>query len=225
MSGPGHRGRGPRLAGRRRLVAVGALAAATAGAAAALVISSPFGGGSSPARTAAATRSIPPDESYVAPPASPAAKPPGPPGPPGGLVPVRPGHRSPHGPAFSSPSPAAQTLPPPSTAALTVEVATSGTFGPVLVDSNGMTLYRDTAERGGTVACTGSCARVYRPLAPRPGLRQPPLLRGHLGTLTRPDGTVQVTYDGWPLYSCSGDHAPGDTNGTGGHWQVIKTTP
>jgi hypothetical protein len=37
-------------------------------------------------------------------------------------------------------------------------------------------------------------------------------------------GTTQVTYNGWPLYEYSGDHAPGDTNGTSGHWQVIRTT-
>jgi predicted lipoprotein with Yx(FWY)xxD motif len=103
-------------------------------------------------------------------------------------------------------------------------VATSSTFGPVLVDANGMTLYRDTAQTSGTASGTVT-AHGYRPLAPRPGLRQPPLLPGHLGTVTRPDGTTQVTYNGWPLYEYTGDHAPGDTNGTSSHWQVIKTRP
>jgi predicted lipoprotein with Yx(FWY)xxD motif len=99
-------------------------------------------------------------------------------------------------------------------------------FGPVLTDSTGMTLYRDTSETGGTVACLASCARARRPLIARPGqqLRLPPLLHGRLGTLTRPDGGIQVTYDGSPLYSYTGDHAQGDTNGTGGSWQVIKPT-
>jgi predicted lipoprotein with Yx(FWY)xxD motif len=225
MTGPGHRkrSRGPRLAGlrlaglrltgRRRVIAVAGVAAVAGGIAATVVVSSPLGG-STPAQPTAVTRSIPPDQSYVAPPAGVSAKPPG------GLVPARHGHR-PAGPHGLSPSPAPSlTLPPPSTETPTVEVATSSTFGPILVDSNGMTLYRDTAETSGTVT-----ARAYRPLAPRPGLRKPPLLPGYLGTVTRPDGTTQVTYNGWPLYEYTGDHAAGDTNGTGGHWQVIKATP
>jgi hypothetical protein len=34
-----------------------------------------------------------------------------------------------------------------------------------------------------------------------------------LGTLTRSDGSVQVTYNGWPLYTYTKDMAAGDTNG------------
>ena len=47
-----------------------------------------------------------------------------------------------------------------------------------------------------------------------------------LGTLTRDDGTVQVTYNGWPLYHFSGDTAPGDTNGQGleGVWFLVSPT-
>jgi predicted lipoprotein with Yx(FWY)xxD motif len=228
MTSPGHRKRGrrPRLAarpglrfpglrltGRRGVIAIAGGAAIAAGIAAAVVVGAPLGG-STPAQPTAVTRSIPPNQSYVAPPGHPSAQPPG------GLVPAKRGHRPAHPPGLS-PSPAPSlTLPPPSTATLTVEVATSDTFGPVLVDANGMTLYRDTAETSGTVT-----AHAYRPLTPRPGLRQPPLLPGHLGAVTRPDGTTQVTYNGWPLYEYTGDHAPGDTSGTGGHWQVIKATP
>jgi predicted lipoprotein with Yx(FWY)xxD motif len=219
----GHRRprRGTRLAGQRRLIAVAAFAAVIAGAGAAVLSGSPLGGsgGSPVARTAADTRSVPPNQSYVAPPVSPSARPLG------GLVPAA-GRRPAHPPGFPSPSPATQTLPPPSTAVLTIEVATSPTFGPVLVDTAGMTLYRDTAEAGGSIACLGSCTQTRRPLLARPGqaLRLPPLLHGQLSTLTRPDGGIQVTYDGWPLYTCTGDHAQGDTNGTGGDWQVIKAT-
>jgi predicted lipoprotein with Yx(FWY)xxD motif len=131
-----------------------------------------------------------------------------------------------HPPGQSPSSPPALILPPPGTGPLTVEVATSATFGPVLVDSTGMTLYRDTAEGGGAVACLASCTRARRPLLARAGqqLRLPPLLHGQLSTLTRPDGSIQITYDGWPLYTCTGDHTPGDANGTGGDWQVIKAT-
>jgi hypothetical protein len=46
----------------------------------------------------------------------------------------------------------------PSGATLTVEVATSPTFGPVLTDSAGMMRYRDAAGTGGSIACLGSVA-------------------------------------------------------------------
>ena len=36
-----------------------------------------------------------------------------------------------------------------------------------------------------------------------------------LGTSSRPDATVQITYNGHPLYYYKGDSAPGDTKGQG----------
>ena len=38
---------------------------------------------------------------------------------------------------------------------------------------------------------------------------------GMLGTITRPDGTTQATYDGHPLYTYAGDSAPGQAKGNG----------
>jgi predicted lipoprotein with Yx(FWY)xxD motif len=45
-----------------------------------------------------------------------------------------------------------------------------------------------------------------------------------LGTITRDDGTMQATYNGWPLYYYSGDAAPGDINGQGmeGLWFLVS---
>jgi predicted lipoprotein with Yx(FWY)xxD motif len=44
-----------------------------------------------------------------------------------------------------------------------------------------------------------------------------------VGTITRDDGTVQATLDGWPLYYWQGDKAPGDATGQGvqGVWWVL----
>jgi predicted lipoprotein with Yx(FWY)xxD motif len=199
------------------LIAVAVAVAVIAGIGVAVLTSSPLGGsGGSPARTAADSHSIPVNQSYVAPPVSPPVQPPG------GLVPAH-GHQAQPSGLWPS-SPSAPALPPPSTGALTVEVATSPTFGPVLTDDTGMTLYRDTAEGGGSIACLASCTQTRRPLRAQAGqqLRLPPLLPGRLGTLTRPDGSIQVTYDGWPLYEYAGDHTQGEANGAGGDWQVIK---
>jgi predicted lipoprotein with Yx(FWY)xxD motif len=103
-------------------------------------------------------------------------------------------------------------------AALTVEVATSWQYGPILVTPAGLSLYRPA---GGC-----ACDPGYRPLLAAPGqpLRLPVLLPGRLGTVTRPDGSSQVTFDGWPLYVFSGDHALDDTTGVGVDWRVIPAS-
>jgi predicted lipoprotein with Yx(FWY)xxD motif len=45
-----------------------------------------------------------------------------------------------------------------------------------------------------------------------------------LSTITRDDGTIQVTYNGWPLYLYSGDSLPGDQNGVRveSNWVLIS---
>ena len=48
-----------------------------------------------------------------------------------------------------------------------------------------------------------------------------------LGTVKRPEGTVQVTYKGTPLYTFTGDQQPGETKGQGikdvGTWSAVTT--
>jgi hypothetical protein len=47
-----------------------------------------------------------------------------------------------------------------------------------------------------------------------------------LGAIKRPDGSVQLTLDGWPLYRYAGDSAPGQINGEGidGSWFAVRPT-
>jgi predicted lipoprotein with Yx(FWY)xxD motif len=50
---------------------------------------------------------------------------------------------------------------------------------------------------------------------------------GQLGTITRPGGGLQATYDGHPLYTYLGDHAPGQARGNnldldGGIWYEVR---
>ena len=96
----------------------------------------------------------------------------------------------------------------------TVSIATSGDRR--FVDSNGMTLYvflKDTAGSG-TSACTAGCAAAW-PAATVPAGTTPTPGDGvdGLGVIKRDDGTMQVTYDGLPLYRFASDKAPGDENG------------
>ena len=106
--------------------------------------------------------------------------------------------------------------------------ATVGTVGTLVVaSSNGMTLYtfdKDVANSG-TSACTGGCIAKWPALTVPAGSTPTAAsgITGKLGTITRADdGTLQVTYNGKPLYFFSGDKAAGDSNGIYTGWSAVK---
>ncbi len=108
-----------------------------------------------------------------------------------------------------------------------VRSASNATLGAtVLVDAQGMTLYRLSGEEHGRLICTSAaCVASWHPLiAPAAGVSGASI--GSLGTLKRPEGTEQVTYKGLPLYTFAGDKAPGQANGQGlkdvGVWSAIS---
>ena len=118
----------------------------------------------------------------------------------------------------------APTQPPVSSGpAVMLGIQKSG-LGSFLVDSRGMTLYIFQSDTVGVSKCGADCASAWPPLAIKTGLTPTggPGVTGRLGVLKRSDGSLQVTYDGWPLYYFSGDTNPGDTNGQGigGLWFV-----
>ena len=99
----------------------------------------------------------------------------------------------------------------------TVTASTSSTFGMVLAGGNGMTLYTYANDSAGTSTCSGGCATAWPPFT-LPAGQQPTAgsgVTGALTTLTRTDGTIQVAYDGLPLYYWQGDAKPGDVTGDG----------
>src|SRR5690349_9626038 len=112
-------------------------------------------------------------------------------------------------------------------AAATTDVKTGSTsLGNVLVDSKGMTVYHLTAEKNGKFICTnGACLGLWHPLLTHNGQR-PHGAVGSLSTVQRPDGRMQITYKGQPLYTFVQDTSAGDTKGQGfkdvGTWTVIK---
>jgi predicted lipoprotein with Yx(FWY)xxD motif len=105
-------------------------------------------------------------------------------------------------------------------------MATKGTVGVVLVSSNGHTLYHLTTDTAGNSTCTGSCAQLWPPMTVPSGTMPTAVtgLSGTLGTITRSDGTIQVTYNGEPLYSYSPDTTASDAlgQGVGGVWFAVK---
>ena len=95
----------------------------------------------------------------------------------------------------------------------------------ILVDHSGHSLYALSAERRGRFICTDSaCLSLWKPLVVREGVR-PTGTVGHLATIKRPDGKLQVTYRGRPLYTFTEDRRRGQVNGEGfrdvGVWHAV----
>jgi predicted lipoprotein with Yx(FWY)xxD motif len=122
---------------------------------------------------------------------------------------------------------AATPSPTPSKSAVAVHAATNATLGTFLTTADGRTLYYFTLEHESQIACIGACVQTWIPYKSPSGLLTTNVtLPGTLTTVPRPDGGRQVTYSDWPLYTFSGDQAPGDTNGDGivGKWFVATTS-
>ena len=107
-----------------------------------------------------------------------------------------------------------------------VTVATDSTLGNYLVASNGMTLYMYTKDVANVSNCSGTCATAWPPYSP---VSNEPLvagdgITGQISTITRADGTSQLTYNGQPLYYFAKDTKAGDTTGqnVGKVWFVVK---
>ena len=117
--------------------------------------------------------------------------------------------------------------PSPAGTGAKVAVANNAKLGQILVDEKGMTLYLFVKDTGTSSTCYDQCATFWPPLlttgAPQAGTGANQSL---LGTTTRTDGKVEVTYAGHPLYYFLKDKAPGDitgqgVNGFGDLWWVL----
>jgi predicted lipoprotein with Yx(FWY)xxD motif len=126
--------------------------------------------------------------------------------------------------------PTSESQPPakPAVAVAVVKVSNTPDLGKVIVDSKGMTLYDFHKDKGTTSACYGECAAVWPPLLTS---GEPKAQGGAeaslLGTTKRKDGTVQVTYNGHPVYGFVEDKKPGETNGNdfkgfGAQWYALE---
>lgn len=104
-------------------------------------------------------------------------------------------------------------------------MSTSPQLGSFLVGPNGMTLYVFTKDGPDQSTCTGGCAAAWPPFtvpSSAASVTGPVQALLPFGTITRSDGTTQVTYNHHPLYYFANDKAPGDTKGQGvlGSWFV-----
>jgi predicted lipoprotein with Yx(FWY)xxD motif len=129
--------------------------------------------------------------------------------------------------AAGTPSTAASS---PSSQAASASTATlksaKTSLGTVLTNSKGFTVYWFAIDTATSSKCTGGCTTYWPPVAGAPKASAGVTLPGKLGTITRPDGTVQATYNGHPLYTYSGDSSAGQTSGnkvsgSGGLWYAV----
>ncbi len=97
----------------------------------------------------------------------------------------------------------------------TLAISSSDTLGDFLIGPNGMTLYVFAKDEMGVSNCVDQCAANWPPLTV--GTSQEVAVGegvgGEVGTIERADGTLQVTYNGMPLYYWINDVVPGDTTG------------
>lgn len=92
--------------------------------------------------------------------------------------------------------------------------------------SNGHALYTFDKDANGTTTCYGACAAKWPAYTVASGsmLAVPPGVTGQLSSITRADGSMQLTYNGKPVYFYAPDTSPTDPkgDGVGGVWHLAK---
>ena len=118
--------------------------------------------------------------------------------------------------------------PAPAAAGAGVTLKTAKISGiTVLTNTSGLTLYWFAPDTPATSKCTGSCTAYWPPVTGNP--RAGPGVTGQLGTIKRPGGGLQATYDGHPLYTYVGDNGQGQAQGNnlnlnGGLWYEVRVS-
>ena len=108
-----------------------------------------------------------------------------------------------------------------------VSTGKAGDLGTILVDSEGMTLYDFHKDKGATSSCYGACEKAWPPLSTSGEAQAKEGAQASmLGTTERKDGTMQVTYNGHPLYTFAEDKKAGEANGNdfsafGAQWYAL----
>jgi predicted lipoprotein with Yx(FWY)xxD motif len=128
----------------------------------------------------------------------------------------------------STSSPAANSAPSSNSSASGIAISTAkGTGGMYLTGASGHAVYLWVADTGDRSSCSGACAKYWPPVVTKAA----PVASGgvqasDLGTITRSNGSKQVTYNGHPLYYFVGDKSSGTwhgqgSNGFGAKWWLV----
>ncbi len=105
-------------------------------------------------------------------------------------------------------------------------ITADATLGQFLTANNGMAVYTHDGDTTGVSNCTGSCADMWPPytVSSSVSIKAPANVSGTVGTIRRADNSLQVTYNGKPLYFYSKDTVAGKASGqgSGNVWFVLK---
>jgi predicted lipoprotein with Yx(FWY)xxD motif len=100
-------------------------------------------------------------------------------------------------------------------------------YGQVLASPSGHTLYMRIGDSPTYAGCKSTCAIAFPPILTN-GAPQASggILAAYLGVLTAPTRGEQIAYAGHPLYTYSGDTAPGmvSAENAGGIWFAVTPT-
>lgn len=135
----------------------------------------------------------------------------------------------------SSPSAGSAASAGTSSSAVSLSTKNVSGVGTVLVDGQGRTLYLLSSEKGGKVTCTPSngCTKFWPEITLPKGATAATAGTGVqsslLGTVKDASGNLEVTYNGWPVYTFVGDSGPGAAHGQGqvsfgGTWYVLSAS-
>jgi predicted lipoprotein with Yx(FWY)xxD motif len=119
--------------------------------------------------------------------------------------------------AAAAPASSAAAAPSSAASGSAAVIATASSSGNTfLTDGSGRAVYLWAKDTGDASTCSGACAGAWPPVTTTGA----PTASGSakasdLGTITRSDGTKQVTYDGHPLYYYAGDSGAGMASGQG----------
>ena len=134
---------------------------------------------------------------------------------------------SPSAPASSAPAAGSSASASTTGTVITTHAGSAGAF---LTNGSGRTVYLWAKDGMNMSACSGACAAAWPPVPATGTLTATGGAKASdLGTITRSDGTKQVTYDGHPLYYFVGDSAAGQTNGQasdnfGAQWWLVASS-
>jgi predicted lipoprotein with Yx(FWY)xxD motif len=98
-------------------------------------------------------------------------------------------------------------------------------FGPVLATPKKQALYYWNAEKDFKIHCKGSCATLWPPLVARSRAAVPARvagIKGTFGTIRRPDGRIQVTYNRRPVYTYAHEGPTQVLCDNVGGWFVVR---